>query len=514
MQVASADAVRNPGRPERFEVVIVGSGFSGIAMGILLEKAGIDAYVILEKASDVGGTWRDNTYPGAACDIPSHLYSFSFEPKPDWSRAFPPQQEIHDYLRACVDKHGLRSHIRFRSEVKGATFDEREGTWTVRVADGSTVVGRALVLGNGALHIPAYPEIEGLESFEGTTFHSARWNHDYDLRGKRVAVIGTGASAIQFVPEIAPLVGSMKVFQRTPPWILPKPDRPMTEREKWIFRYVPGARWLYRAYTYWMHELRAIGFVIDPRLMKQAEKLAKRYLAKTVRDPELRAKLTPNYTMGCKRILMSNDYYQTLQRDNVKLVTDAIRRVTPKGIETADGVMHEVDAIIFGTGFTATDYLAPLDIQGLDGKLLNDVIRERPETYLGITIHGFPNLYLMMGPNTGLGHNSMVFMIEAQARWALQAIQKLRRDDLAYMDVDPKVQRAFNERIQAKLAHSVWNSGCQSWYLKDGYNATIWPGFTWQYWLETRWLRPAEFRCVKREDASAMGAGALVGAAA
>ncbi|MEW6270457.1 MAG: NAD(P)/FAD-dependent oxidoreductase [Thermodesulfobacteriota bacterium] len=506
MQVARAQGERNPGRPERLEAVIVGTGFSGIAMGILLRKAGIDSFVILEKASDVGGTWRDNTYPGAACDIPSHLYSFSFEPKPDWTRSYSPQREIQGYLRACVDRHDLRRHIRFGCEVTGAAFDEAAGTWTVRVAGGEPVVARALVLGNGALSIPAYPAIPGLDSFQGKTFHSARWDHGYDLRGKRVAVIGTGASAIQFVPEIAPEVGRMQVFQRTPPWVLPKPDRAMTEREKWLFRHVPGARWLYRAFTYWTHELRAIGFVIHPRLMKQAEKLARRHLAATVRDPALRAKLTPSYTMGCKRILMSNDYYQTLQRDNVELVTDAIRRVTATGIETADGVVHEVDAIVLGTGFTATDYLAPLDVAGLDGRLLNDVIRERPETYLGITVHGFPNLFLMMGPNTGLGHNSMVFMIEAQARFALQAIEKLRADDLAYMDVELPVQRAFNERIQAKLARSVWSSGCRSWYLKDGHNATIWPGFTWQYWLETRRLDPADFRCVARKAAGAVPA--------
>jgi cation diffusion facilitator CzcD-associated flavoprotein CzcO len=483
---------------ERFPIAIIGTGFSGIAMAVLLKRAGIESFTILEKASDIGGTWRDNTYPGAACDIPSHLYSFSFEPKPDWSRAYSPQEEIQNYLRHCVDKYRLREHIRFNSEVTGAEFDAATGVWTVRIKDGVPLAARAVVLGNGALSIPSYPDIPGVETFTGTTFHSARWDHDYDLDGKRVAVIGTGASAIQFVPEIAPAVKQMHLFQRTPPWILPKPDHPMRARVQRLFRALPFTRWLYRAWTYWRHELRAVGFVIDPRLMKAAEKLARAYLAEQVRDPVLRAKLTPTYTMGCKRILMSNDYYQALQQPHVAVVTEGIERITPNGIVTRDGIERPVDAIIYGTGFTATEYLAPLHIVGSGGQDLNTVIQTRPETHLGITVHGFPNLFLMMGPNTGLGHNSMIFMIEAQARYALQAIQALRERDLVSMDVRLPVQRAFNERLQAKLRKSVWSSGCQSWYLKDGHNATLWPGFTFQYWMETRALNLSDYRLVTR----------------
>ena len=483
---------------ERFPIVIVGTGFSGIAMGVLLKRAGIESFTILEKADDIGGTWRDNNYPGAACDIPSHLYSFSFEPKADWSRAYSPQREIQDYLRHCVDKYDLRRHIRFGSEVIGAEFDATSGVWTVRVKDALPLSARAIVLGNGALSIPSYPDIPGLADYRGATFHSARWDHSYDLKGKTVAVIGTGASAIQFVPEIAPAVGKLHLFQRTPPWIFPKPDGPFRARVKSLFRALPCTRWLYRAWTYWVHELRAVGFVIDPRLMKAAEKLARAYLEKEVKDPVLRAKLTPDYTIGCKRILMSNDYYQVLQQPHVEVVTDGIERVTASGIVTRDGAQRPVDAIIYGTGFMASEYLAPIKIVGRDERDLNTVIQSQPETYLGITVHGFPNLFLMMGPNTGLGHNSMVFMIEAQARYALQALQALRTRDLVSMDVDATVQRSFNERVQAKLRKSVWSSGCQSWYLKDGHNATLWPGFTFQYWMETRALDLNDYQLVTR----------------
>jgi cation diffusion facilitator CzcD-associated flavoprotein CzcO len=290
----------------------------------------------------------------------------------------------------------------------------------------------------------------------------------------------------------------LHLFQRTPPWIFPKPDGPFRAGVKSLFRALPFTRWLYRAWTYWVHELRAVGFVIDPRLMKAAEKLARAYVEKEVQDPVLRAKLTPDYTIGCKRILMSNDYYEAVQQPHVEVVTDGIERVTATGIVTRDGKERPVDAIIYGTGFTASEYLAPITIVGRDGRDLNTVMQSQPETYLGITVHGFPNLFLMMGPNTGLGHNSMVFMIEAQARYALQGIQALRTRDLVSMDVHAPVQRAFNERIQAKLRKSVWNSGCQSWYLKDGHNATLWPGFTFQYWMETRALELSDYQLVAR----------------
>jgi len=484
-------------------VAIVGSGFSGIAMGAALKRAGIDSFAILEKADDLGGTWRDNTYPGAACDVPSHLYCFSFEPKPDWSRSFSPQQEIQDYLRHCAAKHDLLRHMRFRQKVTGAEFDEASGTWTVRVAGGEPLRARALVLGNGALHVPALPDIPGREDFEGRLFHSAEWDHDFELAGKRVAVIGTGASAIQFVPEIAPELETLQVFQRTAPWIAPKPDHAIAGWQRWLFRWLRPLHWLQRAWLYWALELRAVGFVVDPRLLGLLERLLRRHLAAEVRDPELRRKLTPDYTLGCKRILLSNDYFAALQQPNVELVTAPIERITPKGIQTRDGVEHPADAVICGTGFMVADYLFHLPIVGRGGRTLEQAMRERAGHYLGVTVHGFPNLFLMMGPNTGLGHNSMIFMIEAQARLALQAIQALLARDLAFLDVREPVQREFTGGVQRRMGRSVWSSGCHSWYMDaDGYNGTLWPFFTFQYWWRTRRLRLSDFELRARAPVS------------
>jgi len=482
---------------DEFPIVIVGSGFSGIAMGVLLRRAGIDSFTILEKAGDVGGTWRDNTYPGAACDVPSHLYCFSFEPKPDWSRAFSPQQEIWEYLRHCVAKYDLARHIRFHRKVTGAEFDERSGIWTVRIEGAEPMRARALVLGNGALHVPSYPEIPGRESFEGRLFHSAVWDHAFELAGKRVAVIGTGASAIQLVPEIAPAVEKLQVFQRTAPWVAPKPDHAISASRRERFRRFRPLHWLHRARLYWTAELMAVGFVVNPRLLKLLESFLRRYLAHEVRDPALRAKLTPSYTLGCKRILLSNDYYAALQRSNVELVTEPIERITPKGVQTRGGVEHPADAIICATGFMVGDYLTNLRIVGRAGRSLDQAVQARAGSYLGITVHGFPNLFLLMGPNTGLGHNSMIFMIEAQARHALQAIQTVRSRKLAFLDVLESAQAEFTAKLQRRMRRSVWSSGCHSWYMDaDGYNGTLWPYFTFQYWWRTRRLALEDFELV------------------
>jgi cation diffusion facilitator CzcD-associated flavoprotein CzcO len=477
-----------------FPIAIVGSGFSGIAMGVMLKRAGIDSFVILEKAGDVGGTWRDNTYPGAACDVPSHLYCFSFEPKPDWSRAFSPQREIHEYLRHCARKYDLERHLRFHHEVTGAEFDAARGVWTLRLAGRESLEARALVLGNGALHVPSIPELPGRASYRGRAFHSAAWDHRFDLTGKSVAVIGTGASAIQFVPEIAPQVASLSVFQRTPPWVVPKADGPVAGWRQRLFRALPFTNRLHRARLYWTAEALGIGFFRAPGLLKLLERAVRRYLRAAVRDPALRAKLTPSYTLGCKRILLSNDYYAALQRPNVELVTEGIESLTPDGIRTRDGRERRFDAIIYGTGFMVGDYLTSLHVVGRDGQTLRKSLESHAGTYLGITVHGFPNLFLMMGPNTGLGHNSMVFMIEAQARHALQAIQALRQGELAFLDVRAPVQERFNREVQQQLSHTVWSSGCKSWYMdEDGYNGTTWPFFTFQYWWRTRRVELADF---------------------
>jgi cation diffusion facilitator CzcD-associated flavoprotein CzcO len=481
--------------------IIVGAGFSGLAAGIQLRRNGITDFVILEKGSGVGGTWRENTYPGAACDVPSHLYSYSFEPNPRWSRSFGGQAEILAYLEHCADKYRMRGHIRFGMTVEEARFDDSTGCWHVTAvhAKGTSVerreqlTARALLLGNGALHIPSLPDIAGLATFEGEMFHSARWNHGYDLRGKRVAVIGTGASAIQFVPQIATQVGRLDLYQRTPPWIVPKRDRETSELEKWAYAHVPGAHWLRRTGLYWLMESRVIGFAYAPIVNELAEKLVRRHLERSVRDPQVRAKLTPSYRLGCKRVLLSNDYYPAVQRDNVDVITDRIAEITPRGVRTSDGVEREVDAIICGTGFRVSEYLSSIRIVGREGAELNDVWRASLRNYLGITVSGFPNMFLLMGPNTGLGHNSMIFMIEAQARYAARALCELVDRDLAFIDVKPSVEAAFRSELAARMKNTVWTTGCQSWYQTPDGDVFLWPAATFDYWWRTRRVDIADF---------------------
>ncbi len=481
---------------ERFKVVIVGTGFSGLGQAIQLEKAGIRDYVVLEKATEVGGTWRDNSYPGCACDVQSHMYSFSYEQNPDWSRSFSPQPEIFDYLKGVADKYRLREKIRFGVELTGAHWDERERRWTATTKDGREFVAQFLVSGVGGLHIPQIPELPGIANFQGQTWHSARWNHEYDLRGKKVAVVGTGASAVQFVPKIAPDVAELTLFQRTPPWIMPKPDHAMPSWAQTLFKRVPGTQRLYRNALYWLLEARAIGFNGHPAIMKAGELIAKRNIAKGIKDRALRKKVTPDYTMGCKRVLISNDYYPALARPNVDVVTDGIQEVKAHSIVDSAGVEHEVDAIVYGTGFKVTDALEYLDITGVDGRnLAKEWASEGMRTHKGITVSGYPNLFFLLGPNTALGHNSVVFMIESQSRYVVDAIKLADSRGAAALDVRPGVQDEFQREIQDKLVKGVWTQGgCKSWYLDaQGVNRTIWPGFTWRYWLETRKVDPADY---------------------
>lgn len=474
----------------RYDVVIVGSGFSGIGMGIKLLEAGIDSFVILERADDIGGTWRDNDYPGCACDIPSHLYSFSFETSAAWSRMFPEQAEILRYLKDCVAKYALTRHIRFGQNVVDATFDDKELQWLVHTATGDEYLGRTLVSGMGGLSRPAIPALEGHEKFRGRSFHSANWDHDYDLQDRAVAVIGTGASAVQFVPQIIDRVKSMALFQRTPPWIVPKLDRPIGERERWLYRNVPLTRRLFRHFIYWRQEVRGIGFTIDSRLMVRARKIALEHLHEQVASETLRKQLTPDYTIGCKRILISNDYYPALQKSNLSLVTNGIDHINANGIVDGDGRQHDVDAIIYGTGFHATDPLTPTRIFGLGGRDLAAAWADGPEAFLGINVSGFPNLFLLMGPNTGLGHNSMIFMIESQIRYTVKMLGDLLACRTSALDVRPDEQRKYNDVLQRRLARTVWSSGCRSWYqTAAGRHPVLWPGFTFSYWWRT--LRPA-----------------------
>jgi cyclohexanone monooxygenase len=469
-------------RPVR--VVIIGTGFAGLGMAIRLKQSGENDFVILEKAGDVGGTWRDNHYPGCACDVQSHLYSFSFEPNPDWSRMFSPQPEIWSYLRGCADKHNLRPHIRFNTELVEARWDEAADLWRLKAANGERHSAQVLISGMGGLSRPTYPaNVPGLENFSGKTFHSQQWDHDYDLKGKRVAVIGTGASAIQFVPQIQPQVAHLDLYQRTPPWIMPKPDRAVSKFERRMFKLLPWTQRLFRSAIYAMLESRVIGFAFAPRVLKLAQSIAFRHLYKQVKDPVLRSKLTPNYTMGCKRVLISDDYFPALAQSNVDVLTNGIREVRAHSIVGADGVDRPVDAIIFGTGFHATDPLPAGVLFGRGGQDILDTWKEGPDAYKGTTVAGFPNLFLIVGPNTGLGHNSMVYMIESQVTYILDALRTMRQRNLASVDVKADAQARFNAALQTRLVGTVWSTGgCKSWYLHEsGKNVTLWPGFTWQF---------------------------------
>ena len=471
---------------KEYDVIIIGAGFSGIGMGIKLLQAGIDNFLILESADSVGGTWRDNDYPGCACDIPSHLYSFSFEQSADWSRMFPAQGEIWAYLQHCVDKYKLAPHLRLNCTVEKAAFDAATLAWTVSTNDGQTLIGRALVSGMGGLSRPSYPDIPGLARFNGTTFHSAQWNHEFDLSRKSVAVIGTGASAIQFVPQIVARVKRLFLFQRTPPWIVPKLDRPIRDWERWLYRNVPLARFVFRNFIYWRQEIRGVGFTIDPRLMGRAKRIALRHLERQVADEHLRAKLVPDYTIGCKRILISSDYYPALQRDTLELVTAGIKEVTSGAIIDETGAKRAVDAIVLATGFRATDPISPTRIIGVGGRELVDDWKAGPEAFLGISVAGYPNLFLMVGPNTGLGHNSMIFMIESQIRYAIEMLRAMARRGARAVDVKAEAQAQYNLELQRTLDRTVWQSGCKSWYqTADGKNTSIWPRSTFSYWART-----------------------------
>jgi cation diffusion facilitator CzcD-associated flavoprotein CzcO len=479
-------------------IAIVGSGFSGLGMAIALKRDGEHDFVVLERASELGGTWRDNTYPGCGCDVPSHLYSFSFAPNPRWSRTFSGQAEIWEYLREVSRRFAIDPHIRYRHEVTSARWDAERERWELHTS-GGVLTADVLIAGPGPLSDPKLPDIPGIESFRGAMFHSAKWDHSHHLEGERVGVIGTGASSIQFVPQIQPRVERLSVFQRTAPWILATRDREVSRAEHVLYRALPPAQLAMRAAVYSARELFVIGFM-RPRADSPRERMARRHLEAQVADPGLREQLTPNYRMGCKRVLISNDYYPALQQPNVELVTDPIREVTPGGVITGDGTLHQLDTLILGTGFHVTDMPVAKWVQGVDGRTLADAWRGSPQAYLGTSVAGFPNLFLLAGPNTGLGHNSIVFMIESQLNHIVGCLRFMRRHGLHSFDVHEEVQRSFNERIQRRLQGTVWNTGgCASWYIDaNGKNTTIWPGFTWPFRRRTRHFRPADYRLLPR----------------
>jgi cation diffusion facilitator CzcD-associated flavoprotein CzcO len=474
-------------------VAIVGAGFSGIGMAIRLQEAGIEDFVILERAGDVGGTWEANTYPGCQCDVPSHLYSFSSEPNPSWTRTYSRQPEIWAYLRSVAERHGLGEHLRLHHELTGATWDSERQVWHVETSGGDWTA-TLLVDATGPLSHPAVPKIRGLRRFEGKVFHSAEWDHEHDLTGERVAVLGTGASAIQFVPRIQPKVGALHVFQRTAPWILPHSDRPTTRFERRLYRRVPAAQRAVRAAVYWSRESFVLGFAKWPRLACSAERIATLHLRKQVRDPALRRRLTPDFRLGCKRVLISNEWYPALTQPNVELVTDQISHVAGRSIVLADGTEREVDTIILGTGFHVTDPPTARIIRGRGGRSLAQAAGDSPQAYLGTGVAGFPNAFKIIGPNTGLGHSSMVYMIESQLNYVMDAIRVMDERGIATVEVRPEAVRAFNAEVQAMMKGTVWSTGCSSWYLDaQGRNTTLWPDFTFRFRRRTRHFDPAAY---------------------
>lgn len=470
---------------EKASVMIVGAGFAGLGMAIRLQQAGITDIVILERSDRVGGTWRDNTYPGAACDIPSNLYSYSFAPKPDWSRSFSGSREILGYIHHLVDHFALSSYLRMEENVTGLEYDEEQGLWTARTEHHGAeryYQARTVVMAQGPLSNASFPGITGLDSFRGHKIHSARWDHDYDFTGKRVAVIGTGASGIQIVPELVRQAEKVRVFQRTPGWVVPRLDFAKPRWQQRLFRKLPASQKAMRQLLYTAHESMALAVIWNSPLTRLAERISRAHLRRQVSDPWLRRQLTPDFTIGCKRVLISNDYYPALQKDNCKLITWPIDRISPEGIRTAEGIEHQFDCIVFATGFDVGHSGAPFPITGRDGRQLNDEWRKGAQAYKSINVAGYPNLFLTFGPNSGPGHNSALVYMEAQLDYAVKGIRTILDEGLRGLDVKPGAQREHNQALQKRLAKTNWNSGCQSWYLtEDGYNATMYPGFATQY---------------------------------
>jgi len=470
----------------RTNLVIIGAGFGGIGLGIKLKRAGLTDFVIIEKARGAGGVWHANRYPGAACDVPSHLYSFSFAPWAEWPEKYASQQDILAYLARCVRDAGLDSHLRLNSEVIEARWADDAAQWRVLTRSGDVYEAKALVSATGQLSRPSRAQLPGLETFPGTVFHSAEWPDHLDLRGKRVAVVGTGASAVQIVPAIAPFVEKLYLFQRSAPYVLPKPDKTYSVLKRSMLRRVPGALRLGRFAQYLQHEWRAFAFVSYPRVFKAQRALFLRYLRKSVRVPELRRRLTPDYRMGCKRILLSNDFYPAVTRPNVEVLTQSIREVRGNALVMGDGTERAADCIILATGFTATDFLAPMSVVGVGNNDLQEVWRDGAEAYLGITVAGFPNFFILYGPNTNLGHQSIIYMLESQIRYVVACLKKLQ-DGRRSLVVRKDVQDRYNAQIQNRLRRTIWATGCSTWYLTAaGKNTTNWPGYTFEFRRLTR----------------------------
>lgn len=483
-----------------YQVAIIGAGFGGLAMAIRLLQRNIHNFVILEKSNEVGGTWRENQYPGGACDVQSHLYSLSFAPKTDWSKRYAEAPEIFQYIQDVVQQFNLREYCQFNSEVVHTEYHEKDCVWHVALKDGRQLSCQYLVFASGPLHVPQIPHIKGIEKFQGKVFHSSQWDHQYNLNSKVVASIGTGGSAIQYIPEIAPQVKQLYVMQRTAAWVIPRDERKYLNIEKKLFKQADWFRKLHRARLYWSNESRAIP-IMQPSVMKYTQKLAEAFIRFQVKDKQLAQKLTPDYIMGCKRILVSNKYFPTFNRDNVELVTDAIQELTADSIITKDGKMRKIDCLIYGTGFITDPriYLQPFSCIGEHGVELKQAWKDGAESYYGISHKGFPNLFQLLGPNTVLAHNSVIFMIESQVDYILQMMDLVAQSQSNAIVVKDQVQDQFNHDVQDMLNNTVWQSGCVSWYQQDGgKNFALWPTYTWKYWLKTKSLHPSDFRLISK----------------
>ena len=472
------------------DTLIIGAGFTGLGAAAKLKAAGVSDIVVVERSDRVGGTWRDNTYPGVTCDIPTMLYSFSFASNPRWSRMYPSGAEIQAHVEELTDQHGLRPLIRFGTEVTGLSFDEDAGVWTVNTNRRRHLRARTVVLAAGPLADHKLPDLRGIDTYRGTKIHSAAWDHDFDAAGKRIGVIGTGASAVQLVPELVKTAGFVKVFQRTPGWVLPRPDVGIPGVVQNLFAKVPAAQQLTRQALFWGHEACAAALVWDTPMSGMVATLGRAHLRATVKDAWLRRQLTPDFTPGCKRMLISNDYYPALQRENCKLIDWPIATLSPAGIRTSDGVEHHLDAIVFATGYDVHLSGPPFPVTGLGGRSLQQDWAAHAEAYKSASVHGYPNLFVMTGPNSGPGHNSLLVYIEGQLDYLVAGVTTILGQNLRYLDVRADVQHRYNERIQRRLTRTTWMSGCRSWYLTaDGFNASMYPGLATQYLRQMRQFR-------------------------
>ncbi|TVP59076.1 MAG: NAD(P)/FAD-dependent oxidoreductase [Halomonadaceae bacterium] len=492
----------SPAIQESAAVIIIGAGFAGLGMAIRLKQAGIRDIIILERSDrGVGGTWRDNTYPGAACDIPSNLYSFSFAPNPNWSSSFSRSGEILDYIYHLVEKFDLGGYLRLQENVTGIAYDEAAGHWSATTdhqGEARQYQGRTVVMAQGPLSNASFPAIPGIDRFQGHKIHSANWDHDYDFTGKRVGVIGTGASGVQIIPELVKQAARVRVFQRTPGWVVPRLDFAKPDWQQTLFRKLPVSQKALRQLLYVAHESMALAVIWNSPLTRLAERLSRAHLRRQVKDRWLRRQLTPDFTIGCKRVLVSNDYYPALQQDNCKLITWPIDCISPEGIRTAEGIEHQFDCLVFATGFEVGHSGTPFPITGRQGRQLNEEWKSGASAYKSINVSGYPNLFLTFGPNSGPGHNSALVYIEAQLDYAVQGIRTILDGKLKGLDVKPRVQREHNKAMQQRLSKTNWNSGCQSWYLtEDGFNATMYPGFASQYARQMAQLDPADYQVLK-----------------